>query len=111
MNNSKLEFNIKVGKRLEQIRIMLGLKKKEMAEYLDIDSTQYGKIEKGLCGLTLEKAGLLNNVLDVDINLLVCKEIDNNEEIDELLKRFPKEHREDMKTIIEILLRTTNSIY
>ncbi len=110
-DNNILDFRIKVGKKLKDIRRKNDLTQEEMANILKMDTSYYGKIERGKNSLTLERVNLLCNKFDIDLNYLVLDNVENTGAIDEVLKRCPEEHREDVRSILRHLFKMANSIY
>lgn len=64
---------------LKEIRIKNGYKQQEIAEILGIDTTSYGRIERGDRKLTTERLALLAKHYKISISALLS----NNETIEE----------------------------
>ena len=60
-----------IGKRLRMLRFELEYTQEQMAETLEMSLAYYGKVERGLYGLSLEKLVIVNSKFDMDINYLL----------------------------------------
>ena len=67
-----------IGKRIKQAREFKGLKQKDFASQLNIDTSQYSKIESGKLLPTLNQVIEIGRILDVSYDWIITgKEINN----------------------------------
>lgn len=91
---------VEIGKRLRIARIELNYTQEQMAEILGISTAYYGKVERGVYGLSLEKLVIVNEKLDMDINYLLTG-IGRGLSMDEVMRECPREKRHDMEHLIK----------
>lgn len=92
---------VEIGKRLRIIRIQLNYTQEQLAEILGISTPYYGKVERGVYGLSLEKLVLVNKKLDVDINFLLTGIKRCDFSLDKVINECPKEKRYDLEQLIK----------
>ena len=92
---------VEIGKRLRIIRIQLNYTQEQLAEILGISTPYYGKVERGVYGLSLEKLVLVNKKLDVDINFLLTAIKRSDFSLDKVINECPKEKRYDLEQLIK----------
>lgn len=61
------QLYIDMGSRLRQERVRLNYTQEQIAEVLNMSTAYYGKIERGVHGLSLQKLLLINQKLKIDI--------------------------------------------
>ena len=61
----------KLGKRIREERMRVGLTQEQVAEYIDVSTTYIGYIERGERSATLEKVALLAQCFHVTIDSLL----------------------------------------
>ena len=71
-----------------------------MSEILELSSAYYGKVERGIHGLSLEKLVLANKKLDIDINYLLTGVKRGEIALDKVIDECPKNKRYDMEQLI-----------
>lgn len=98
--NQKLLY-VEMGRRLRISRIELNYTQEQMAEILEMSSAYYGKVERGLHGLSLEKLVLVNEKLDIDINYLLTGIRRGEISLDKVMEECPKNKRYDMEQLIK----------
>lgn len=86
-------FYAEVGKRLRISRISLNYTQEQMAEILEISTTYYGKVERGVHGLSLAKLVIINQKLDIDINYLLTGVKRGEVELKDIMSRCPREKK------------------
>ncbi|MBR1874635.1 MAG: helix-turn-helix transcriptional regulator [Eubacterium sp.] len=64
--------NREIGRRLKGIRIGANLAVKQMADFFDISSTHYRRIEKGEHPLRLDQVVMIHRLFDVNLNYLLA---------------------------------------
>lgn len=92
---------IEMGKRLRILRIELNYTQEQMAEILEMSSAYYGKVERGVHGLSLDKLVIINKKLDIDINYLLTGFRRGDFSLDKVLMECPKDKRYDMEQVIK----------
>ena len=63
--------NGRIGRRLRRVRLMLGIKVKDMAESLDLTVGHYRKLERGEHAINLSLLILLHGKYGIDLNYLI----------------------------------------
>ena len=92
---------VEMGKRLRIYRIELNYTQEQMSEILEMSSAYYGKVERGVHGLSLEKLVLVNKKLDVDINYLLTGIRRSEVSLEKIIDECPKSKRYDMEQLIK----------
>lgn len=100
---------IDMGKRLRITRIKLNYTQEQMAEILDMSTAYYGKVERGIHGLSLEKLVLVNTKLDIDINFLLTGIRQSIFSKDQIIKECPREKRYDLEQLIICAIRLSKN--
>ncbi len=90
-----------MGKRLRIIRINLNYTQEQMAEILEMSSAYYGKVERGLHGLSLNKLVIANRKLDIDINYLLTGDKRGELFLEKIIEECPRNKRYDMEQLIK----------
>lgn len=98
---------VDIGKRLRIMRIELDYTQEQMAELLEISSAYYGKVERGIHGLSIEKLVIINRKLDIDINYLLTGVKQSGMPWDKIWEECPKEKRYDMEQLIKYAINLT----
>ena len=108
----------KIKERLKQIRLLNGLKQKEMAKLLGLSSSAYSKIEKGKIVLTLNNLLKIAKIFD-DISMdwfltgestYSCRGFGNyGEDVREMLKYMEK-NRASMHAILSYFYQLKEKI-
>ena len=62
------------GSRIKFYRLLAGMTQEELSELLEMDTSQYGKIERGKTNITLSTLQDISNKLGVSPNLLLTDE-------------------------------------
>lgn len=92
---------VDMGKRLRIFRIQSNYTQEQMAEILGMSTAYYGKVERGVHGLSLAKLVIVNEKLDIDINYLLMGVEKNSFSVDKILNECPREKRYDMEQLIK----------
>lgn len=92
---------VEMGKRLRILRIGLNYTQEQMSEILEMSTAYYGKVERGIHGLSLEKLVLANKKLDMDINYLLTGSRRGEIALDKIIDECPKNKRYDMEQLIK----------
>lgn len=100
-NNSVNPLYVEMGQRLRISRIKLNYTQEQMAEILEMSTAYYGKIERGVYGLSLAKLVMVNEKLDIDINYLLTGMKRGGFSLDNIMSICPKEKRYDMEQLIK----------
>lgn len=97
----KKELYKTMGERLREYRKKMNYTQEQVAELLDMSLTYYGKIERGINGLSIEKLALAHEKLDIDIAYLLTGEKKTELTFDGLLQECPREKRYEMEQLIK----------
>lgn len=95
------QLYIEMGKRLRMFRNQLDYTQEQMADILGMSVAYYGKVERGVHGLSLAKLVIVNDKLDIDINYLLTGVEKSNLSLDNVLNECPREKRYDMEQLIK----------
>ncbi len=101
----KKELYVAMGERLRRQRNKKGLTQENVAEMLGISLTYYGKIERGINGLSLEKLLLVSERLDMDPTYLLTGEKRTVVNFDLVIEQCPKTKQHDMNQLIQYALK------
>lgn len=97
------DLHIEIGNRIREKRKIMGLTQAEAAEMLDISKNFYGDIERGIKGLSLEKALLICEKFELDPTYLLTGE--KQVTICELIKTCPKDKLFELEQIIRYIIK------
>lgn len=100
----KKEINVNIGFRLKKYRNEKGLTQEQMAERMEMSLNYYGQIERGECGISLEKILLLYKSFDIEPTYLLTGEKKPDLSFDGILNECPKKKRYDMERLIKYAL-------
>lgn len=92
---------VEMGKRLRKSRIQANYTQEQMAEILEMSTAYYGKVERGVHGLSLAKLVIVNEKLDIDINYLLTGVPKSYFSLDKALSECPRKKRYDMEQLIK----------
>lgn len=73
----------------------------QMSEILEMSCAYYGKVERGIHGLSLEKLVLVNKKLNMDINYLLTGNRRGQVALEKVIDECPKNKRYDMEQLIK----------
>ena len=107
--NVQNDLYVEIGKRLRISRIELNYTQEQMAEILEMSSAYYGKVERGLHGLSLEKLVIVNKKPDMDINYLLTRTKRGEISLGEIMEQCPKSKRSDMEILIKCAMNLAKS--
>lgn len=93
-----------MGLRLRQERMRLNYTQEHMAEILNMSTAYYGKIERGVYGLSLQKLSLINQKLNIDITYLVTGQEKTDFPFEYYLNKCPQNKRYDLEQILRYAL-------
>lgn len=99
------ELYVAMGERLRDERKKRGMTQESMAELLEMSLTYYGRIERGLSGLSLEKLVLLNQKLDIDPTYLLTGEKRTAVNFDIVIEQCPKTKQHDLNQLVQYALK------
>lgn len=88
-NASPKALYVDIGKRLRMLRFELDYTQEQMAETLGLSLAYYGKVERGVYGLSLEKLVIVHSKFDVDINYLLTGNKRNEISLKEIVEGCP----------------------
>lgn len=100
----KKEININVGIRLKKYRLENGMTQEQMAEKMEMSLNYYGQIERGECGISLEKVLFLYENLNIEPTYLLTGQQKLEVSFEGILKECPKNKRYDMERLIQYAL-------
>ncbi len=99
-------FNAEIGKRLKKIKNENDFSQENMADILGVSHAYYGKVERGLHCLSVEKLCILNQELGVDLNYLITgKETAPNKHLDEFFETCPPEYKAEITAILSNIVK------
>lgn len=78
--------NVKLGKRIREERLRLGLTQEDLAEYSNISLTYMGRVERGERNMTVKTLVNIANALGVTIDYLLDSAV--NIKDDNLIKQW-----------------------
>ncbi|SKC87821.1 helix-turn-helix domain-containing protein [Maledivibacter halophilus] len=78
--------NVKLGKRIREERLRLGLTQEDLAEYSNISLTYMGRVERGERNMTVKTLVNIANALGVTIDYLLDSVV--NIKDDNLIKQW-----------------------
>jgi|LSQX01.1.fsa_nt_gb transcriptional regulator with XRE-family HTH domain len=99
-----------LSKRLEELRTERKLSKKQMADFLKIDQSTYGKYELGKREPDYDMIKKLADFFNVSVDYLLCRTdaqetLEFDDEVNELLEELHK--RPEMKMLFSISRKAT----
>ena len=98
-SNTSKQLYIDMGLRLRQERMRMNYTQEQVAEILNMSTAYYGKIERGVHGLSLQKLLLINQKLNVDITYVIT-----DFPFEYYLNKCPKDKRYDLEQILRYAL-------
>lgn len=103
-SNTSKQLCIDMGLRLRQERMRMNYTQEQVAEILNMSTAYYGKIERGVHGLSLQKLLLINQKLNVDITYLITGQEKTDFPFEYYLNKCPKDKRYDLEQILRYAL-------
>ena len=104
-NASPKALYVDMGRRLRMLRFELDYTQEQMAEILEMSLAYYGKVERGLYGLSLEKLIIVNSKFNMDINYLLTGNKMSEISLQEIYDGCPSEHRYDLEQLIKYAIK------
>jgi transcriptional regulator with XRE-family HTH domain len=101
---------VEMGKRLRILRIELNYTQEQMSEILGMSPAYYGKVERGVHGLSLQKLLLVNQKLDMDINYLLSGNKKSEITLETIIEECPKNKRYYMEQLIKCAINLVKEI-
>lgn len=101
----KQQLYIDIGNRLKEIRKEKGYTQEKMAEILQVSTTFYGKVERGVNSLSLSKIRCLYEEMEIDITYLITGEKQTKMSFTELTKNISKEKQYDFQLVVQGILK------
>ena len=92
-----------VHEKIRALRLGRGYKQNYMAFRLDIDTANYGRMERGQTKITLDRLEAIAEILGVELNDLLNNDADDNEELNQALNHQQKETNQILKHILSEL--------
>lgn len=93
-----------IGQRLKAARISHGYTQEQIAEKLGINTAYYGKVERGISGLTILNIRKVSEILGIDIHFLITGVGKNKLEYEGIIKNLPLDKRYDFEQLIKYAL-------
>lgn len=103
-SNTSKQLYIDMGLRLRQERMRMNYTQEQVAEILNMSTAYYGKIERGVHGLSLQKLLLINQKPNVDITYLITGQEKTDFPFEYYLNKCPKDKRYDLEQILRYAL-------
>lgn len=100
----KEHLSKEIGHRLRLARIRKGYTQEQVAEKLEMNTAYYGKVERGISGLTLLNIKRISEILELDIHFLITGEKGSEFNYEGFLKECPIEKRFDFEQVIKYAL-------
>lgn len=94
-----------MGERLREYRSQLHYTQEQTAELLDMSLAYYGRIERGISGLSLEKILLAYKKLDIDPTYLITGERHREMSFEGLLKDCPRDKQYEMEQLVNYAMK------
>jgi len=104
MGRNKKELYIEMGSRIRQARRTHDYTQEQLAEMLGISTAYYGKIERGVHGISLEKLVILGEELEMDLTYILTGKKNTTIMFNEILGKCPLKKRYDFEQIIKYSL-------
>lgn len=101
---SRKQIYIDMGKRLRQIRHNLDYTQEQVAELIEVTPAYYGKIERGVHGLSVERLIILNQKLNVDPTYILTGKKNTSIILDKVFEECPMRKRYDLEQILKYAL-------
>lgn len=108
ISKSENKLYIDMGMRLRKTRLKFDYTQEQVAEMLGISTTYYGKIERGVHGLSLVKLLAVHQKLKVDITYLLTGDEQPNFVLEHYVQKCPAEKRYDLEQLIKYALNLAN---
>lgn len=102
--DQKKQLYIDMGRRLRQVRRKLDYTQEHVAELIGVTPAYYGKIERGIHGISVERLIILNQKLDVDLTYILTGKSNTSIMLDEILEECPLKKRYDLEQILKYAL-------
>lgn len=103
--HERRELYRKMGERLREYRTEMHYTQETAAELLEMSLTYYGRIERGLNGLSLEKMILAHRHLNADPQYLLTGEKRPQITLDGILKECPRDKRYELEQLINYAVK------
>ena len=104
MGINKKELYIEMGTRIRQARRAHDYTQEQLAEMLGVSTAYYGKIERGVHGISIEKLIVLGEKLDMDLTYVLTGKDKNTIIFNNVLEKCPLGKRYDFEQIIKYAL-------
>lgn len=101
---------VEMGKRLRIFRIQRNYTQEQMAEILGISAAYYGKVERGVHGLSLEKLVTVNKKLGIDINYLLTGTKGEEISLDKVIGECPQDKRYALEQVLKYVVLLAGEI-
>lgn len=101
----------KSGERINKLRKERGLTQVELAEVLDIHAKTISKVERGICGMSVDYLLLVAEYFNVTLDYLVIGKEDRSSRINEYLTLIPGEKKIAVENILKEILNLCLKIY
>lgn len=107
MGRNKEHENVKksLGKRLRIIRCTREYSQEDMANKLEMSTAYYGKIERGINVLSVEKILLLYKLFNIDLHFFLTGELSKSNNLEDILNKSESRNKDEARNIIENTLK------
>ncbi len=87
-----MHYNIiETGKRIKELRRKRGLTQKKLAEMIGMAPNSIAKIENGVVGASIDALLIMCQILNTDLDYLICGKKHKEIELIHLIEDIPKE--------------------
>lgn len=103
--NKRRELYREMGERLREYRNQFHYTQEQTAELLDMSLAYYGRVERGINGLSLEKLLLAYKKMDIDPTYLITGDMHREITFEGLLKDCPRDKQYEMEQLVTYAMK------
>jgi transcriptional regulator with XRE-family HTH domain len=97
---------ISVYEAIRQIRKQKGISQEQVADYLEIDTTNYGRMERGQVAISVERLEKLASLYETSVTKILA--MTTTEEIDSIEITYAKELVDELRKEVQYLKEQLN---
>lgn len=102
--SQRRQLYVDMGERLRQVRHKLNFTQEHIAEVIGVTPAYYGKIERGVHGISVERLIILNQKLDVDLTYILTGKSNTTIMLNEIFDECPLRKRYDLEQVLKYAL-------